>query len=123
MVGRIAETVIHHDAVGDRRVDRTQPILAVQALVDEGHGGIDRALPRRFGKIRFRKPQDAVELGERDAHTEIVGGREPPSTSSGGVVNSSPIVIRRGLRARGRRAMSTSSGTRTVRDQYEILLR
>ena len=41
----------------------------------------------------------------------------------GGVVNSSSIVTPRGLRARGLSACSTSSGTSTVRAQYEILAR
>ena len=36
-------------------------------------------------------------------------------------MNSSAIVTPRGLRARGRSAISTSSGTITVRDQYETL--
>ena len=36
-------------------------------------------------------------------------------------MNSSPIVTPRGLRAGGRSAISTSSGTSTVRDQYDTL--
>ena len=44
-------------------------------------------------------------------------------TCSGGVRNSSGIATPRGLRARGFSAISTSSGTITVRDQYDTLLR
>ena len=50
-----------------------------------------------------------------------VGGEIQSCTSSGGSVNNSPIVTPRGLRAVGRSAISTRSGTRTVRDQYDTL--
>ena len=35
MVRRIAERVVHHHAVGHGRIDRAQPVLAVQPLGDE----------------------------------------------------------------------------------------
>jgi hypothetical protein len=52
---------------------------------------------------------------------EPVGGAIQSRTLSGGSVNSSAIVTPRGLRARGRIAISTSSGTSTTRDQYDTL--
>ena len=58
---------------------------------------------------------NAIESGEE------VGPLIQSRTDSGGSTNSSPIVTPFGLRARGRSAISTSSGTSTVRDQYETL--
>ncbi len=44
-------------------------------------------------------------------------------TCSGGTLNNSGTCTPRGLRARGFSAISTSSGTITVRDQYDTLSR
>src|SRR5712691_6242022 len=52
---------------------------------------------------------------------EAVGGEIQSRTLSGGSTNSSATVTPRGFLAVGRSAISTRSGTRTVRDQYEIL--
>ena len=46
MAFRIAEHVEHHHAVGHRRKDRAEAVLAVEALADPRGGAIDRALAR-----------------------------------------------------------------------------
>ena len=43
---RIAEHVVHHHAVGHRRKDRAEAVLAVEALADEGDRAVDGALVR-----------------------------------------------------------------------------
>ena len=56
-------------------------------------------------------------------HPERVGGEIQSRTCAGGVRNSSATATLRGLRATGRSAISTSSGTITVRDQYDTFER
>ena len=54
MVLRIAERVEHHHAVGHGRVDRAQPVLAVQPLADEGDRRVDRALAQALRETAAR---------------------------------------------------------------------
>ena len=73
------------------------------------NGSIFRMSPSRIVKTR--------DIGE------AVGGVIQSRTDSGGSTNNSRTVMPRGLRARGRSAISTRTGTRKTRDQYEILFR
>ena len=83
------------------------------------------ALSMALAGVRLGKQR----LGERAAahpralknrpQAERYGPRIQSRTCSGGVRNSSGMATPRGLRACGRSAISTSSGTITVRDQYD----
>ncbi len=53
-------------------------------------------------------------------HAERYGPRVQSRTRSGCCRNSSRTCTPRGFRARGRSAASTTSGTTTVRDQYDM---
>ncbi len=44
MIGRVAERIEHHHAVGHRRIDGAEPVLAVQPLDHEVDAGLDRLL-------------------------------------------------------------------------------
>ena len=57
MVGRIAQRVIHHHAVGHRGVNRAQPILAIQAFGDPFPAGLNGAFAGDFRP----KPLDAFQ--------------------------------------------------------------
>ena len=47
---RSAERIEHHRRIGHGRIDRAEPVLAVQALGDEGDRLVDRALAQASGK-------------------------------------------------------------------------
>ena len=64
MVVRIAERVVHHHAVGHRRIDRAEPVFAVQPLLDEVDRGLDRALARRLRKQRLGRAQHNIDAAE-----------------------------------------------------------
>ena len=83
--------------------------IALRRTGPGNHGSIRRSMVSRFLKYW---PQP-----------ERYGPRIQSSTCSGGRANSSGTCTPRGLRARGRSAISTVSGTITVRDQYETLSR
>ena len=62
---------------------------------------------------------ESTALKNGPHHADRYGPRIQSRTCPGGVRNSSGIATLRGLRATGRSAISTSSGTITVRDQYD----
>src|SRR5262249_36606166 len=64
MFRRMAQRIVHHHAVGHRRIDRTQSILAVQPLGDECYTGLDGALAHALWPQGLYELQDAVERPE-----------------------------------------------------------
>ena len=64
IVGRHAERVEHHHRIGHGRENRAQPVLAVQALLDEGHRFVDRALARRAREGGLRELEQHVDGAE-----------------------------------------------------------
>ncbi len=79
-----------------------------------------RAARGKAGSTRRSTESSALKTRP---HGERYGPLIQSRTRSGGVRNSSATPTPRGLRARGRSAISTSSGTITVRDQYDTLER
>ena len=96
---------------------RAEPVLAVQALGDEGDGRLDRAGAPPPREQRLGAAQRPVDREEEAAPSPSRSGCEVAPLRSGGVTNSSAIPIRRGFRACGLSAIRTASGTITVRDQ------
>ena len=86
MIRRIPECVEHHHAVRHRRVNRPQPIVAVQPFGDERHRFRHRTAPSRLRKQWFGRPQ-------RDIHTL----EEPPPGRP--VRPSDPVLHLLGRRA------------------------
>src|SRR6185436_5716000 len=66
MIRWVAQRVVHHHAVGHRRIDRAEAGLAVEPLADPGDRGLDRELVLLFRKHRRAPPQ------------QVVGGTEEP---------------------------------------------
>ncbi len=84
------------------------------------------ALRMALSRLRFGKPGRAARSAvstplKKRPQLERYGPRIQSRICSGGVRNSSCTCTPRGLRATGRSAISTSSGTITVRDQYDTL--
>ena len=121
MVGRIAERVEHHHAVGDGGVDAAEPVVAVQPLGDEGDRLVDGAVAaaaRETAAAATRSTQSTrLEEPAPAASGTARGSSRAPARAACGTAPGS--CTPRGLRARGRSAISTSSGTITVRDQYD----
>ena len=122
MVGRIAEAIEHHQRVGHRRKNAAEPVLAVEPLGDKGDRLVDRAPPRHRPGTTAR-PTRSSRSSTRKRHRRAATRSAPviqSRTASGGSTNNSPIVMPRGLRARGRSAISTKQrhqhGARPVRD-------
>ncbi len=80
-----------------------------------------------------RRRQEAGKYGTtRRSTRSIAANRRPVAVASGGAIqsrtvsggsaNNSAMPTPFGLRARGRSAISTRSGTITVRDQYDTLV-
>ena len=116
---RIAEAIEHHQRVRHRREDAAEPVLAVEPLGDESDGLVDRAPARRSAgnngsATRSSRSSTTKALADRRRRS---AARSSRARVSGGSTNSSAIDTPRGLRARGCIAISTRSGTRTVRDQ------
>ena len=103
MVLRIAQRVEHHHAVGHRRKDRAEPVLAVEPLADQGDRRVDRALPRPLRRTSAR-PRAARRRRRERTRTSPRSAAAPcgagPSVA-GGSRNSSSMRTSFGLRARG----------------------
>ncbi|MGF6812554.1 hypothetical protein OKW30_007746 [Paraburkholderia sp. Clong3] len=65
MIGRIAETVVHHHRVGHRRENRAEAVLAVQPFVDERDRRADRALAGRLRQQAIDRAQHRIDTTEQ----------------------------------------------------------
>ena len=123
MVVRVAEHVEHHHAVGHRREDRAEAVLAVEALAHPRHRAIDRAL-RSLSGNRLGGAQHDVDAAEEPEPKRLLLRRlrrrpDRRRRLAKQLVDRDALGIAR----LGFFACSTSSGTITVRLQYEILSR
>ena len=125
IVRRIAERVEHHHAVGHRREDRAETVLAVEPLAHPGLGERNRALPRALGKQRLGGVQHVVDSAEEPEPRRLLLRRllapAPRSAAARGTARRSGYSW--GCAPAACSAISTSIGTMTVRLQYEILSR
>src|SRR4029079_5305862 len=64
MVWWIAKRVEHHHAVGDRRIDAPETVLAVEPLVHPGYCQSRSTLARALGKQRLNGVQNVVDDAE-----------------------------------------------------------
>ena len=119
MIRRIAQRIEHHHAVGHGRKNRAEPVLAVEPLGHPGHRARrSRAAARPSGKYgstgaaalsttRKNQNQGRVLLRRFRRRPERLRRLEEQFVD--------PTFL--GLRASGLSAISTSSGTMTVRLQ------
>ena len=77
MVGRIAERVEHHHAVGDGGVDAAQPVIAVQPLGHEGDGLADGAVAAAARKQWLSDAQDGIDALEEPPPARAVRPADP----------------------------------------------
>ena len=108
--------------VFDLEADATIP--AEYILLQHYLGTIEqetRARQKEIQEVERRVVQQEEQLARQLDQLTRRDGEIQSRTVSGGSTNSSATVTPRGLRALGRSAISTRSGTITVRDQYEIL--
>ncbi len=122
MIGRIAEHVVHHHRVGHRRENRAEAVFPVQTLIDERHRLAHRALARAaLGNRPSTARSTGIDDTEKAEPADVLmrRARRHAGVHRCAALNSSSMRTRRGLRASGRLALSTSSGTMTVRAQYD----
>ena len=120
MVRRVAQRVEHHHAVGDGGVDAAQAVVAVQPLGDERHGLADGAVAAAAGKQRLGDPQHGIDALEEPPPPGAVRSADPVAHLRPAACGTAPAPARRADCAPpGCNAISTSSGTITVRDQYD----
>ena len=67
VIGWVAERVEHHHRIGHRRIDRSQPVLAVEPLDHPVATVINRAAPKRLGPQAGTSSEDRVEQVEPPA--------------------------------------------------------
>ncbi len=102
-----------------------RPSSPLRRSLDPGDGAVDRALARPLRKIRLGRAQHVVDAAEEPEPRGFLLRRlrRRADASPAASTNSSSIRTPFALRARGFFAIITSSGTMTVRLQYEILSR
>ena len=64
----MAKRIISHQGVGHSRKDSTETILAVEPLLDEGHGTRYSPSAHAFGHDWLDSAQHAIEAEERRCH-------------------------------------------------------
>ena len=116
---------IHHHAVGHRRKNRAEPVLAVEPLADPGHRAIDGALPRAFGKQRLAARSTLSTARKNQNHDAFCCGAfgVGPSDRGGSRNSSSMVTPCADSRARGFFAMQHQQRHDHGAAQYEILSR
>ena len=75
MILRVAEHVVHHDRIGHGRINRTEPVLAVEPLLHERHRAIDRLLAQPLRKARVERAQHVIDAREeREPEAALMRG-------------------------------------------------
>ncbi len=83
MVGGIAQSIEHHHRIGHRRVDRAEPVLAIEPLADEGDGEIERALTELLRDMGLERTENGIEPLEKAAPGGAVGAADPVADLGG----------------------------------------
>ena len=125
MICRIAERVEHHHAVGHRRIDRAEAVLAVEPLADQGDRAVDGALARALREKRLGGAQHIVDGAEEPEPRRLLLRRlrRGPSVCGGSRNSSSmrdALRIARARLLRHQHQQRHDHGAAPVRDLVEM---